>query len=61
MGEDIEVRDIHGNLVRVPLHATLAAIGRTLHEGQSVAAPVNEENHVWVVASLDYRVPGDGE
>ena len=37
MGEDIEIRDINGNLVRVPLYPTLAAIGSHLQEGETVS------------------------
>jgi hypothetical protein len=35
MGEDIEVRDVNGNLVRVPLYPTLAAIGERLVDGET--------------------------
>lgn len=35
MGEDIEIRDVNGNLVRVPLYPTLSAIGDTIEDDQT--------------------------
>ena len=33
MGEDIEIRDVNGNLVKVPLYPTISACGRQV-QGQ---------------------------
>ncbi len=36
MGEEIEIRDVSGNLVRVPLYPTLSAIAARLGDGATV-------------------------
>jgi hypothetical protein len=36
MGEDIEIRDVNGNIVRVPLYPTIAACGRRVQGHTSV-------------------------
>jgi hypothetical protein len=42
MGDWVEIHDVNGNLVRVPLYPTIVACARALHG--SVAVPMGDGN-----------------
>jgi hypothetical protein len=48
MGESIEVIDVNGFTVWVPLYATLGAIGRKLEPGESINVQTGPGLHVEV-------------
>ena len=43
MGEDIEIQDANGNLVRVSLHAALMLIGETLQDDSHVRSVTRKD------------------
>lgn len=56
MGDEIEIRDVNGVLVRVPLYPTLSAIGAKLTPGQTMCAPTSDP--VWGVEAKLVRSIG---